>query len=339
VTAALLVRARAGDHQAFGALVAPHERELHVHCYRMLGSVHDAEDVLQETLVAAWQGLASFEERSSLRTWLYRIATNRCLNWMRSRRRRPQTNATMADVEPPPPTRLNDVIWLEPYPDVLLDELADARPGPEAAIEAREAISLAFITALQHLPPRQRIVLVLRDVLAFSARECADILDTTEESVTSALKRARATMRVTDASSELGSPRSSALERAAVERLTRALESGAVGELVEVLTDDVLLTMPPLPLEYQGRELVGRFFADVAYRNDRQFRIVPTRANGQPAMGLYLRDPRSGLLHANGLMVLTLDGDHVSAMTRFDNTVLPSFGLPRTLDDLRDDEP
>jgi RNA polymerase sigma-70 factor (ECF subfamily) len=334
VTPALLARARAGDQQAFAALVAPHERELHVHCYRMLGSVHDAEDMLQETLVAAWQGLTSFEERSSLRTWLYRIATNRCLNGLRARRRRPQAAATMADVEPPPPTRLNDVIWLEPYPDVLLDGVADPGPGPEAAIEAREAISLAFITALQHLPPRQRIVLVLRDVLAFSARECADMLETTEESVTSALKRARATMRDTGATSDAAPPPpDSPLERAAVDALARALETSDVDGLVDVLTDDVWLTMPPLPLEYQGRELVGRFFGEVAYRDDRRYRILQTRANGQPALVVYLRDPRTDLLHANGMMVLTLAGDRISAMTRFDNSVLPAFGFPRTLDD------
>jgi RNA polymerase sigma-70 factor (ECF subfamily) len=333
-TAPLLDRARAGDQHAFEALVAPHERELHVHCYRMLGSVHDAEDVLQETLVAAWRGLPTFEERSSMRTWLYRIATNRCLNWQRARRRRPPVATTVTEVEPPPPTQLGDVIWLEPYPDVLLEGLTDAGRGPEAEVEAREAISLAFITALQHLPPRQRVVLVLRDVLAFRARECAEILDTTEESVTSALKRARATMRDLGASSDSSSPPTGAgAEPPAVQQLARALERGRVDELVSVLTEDVWLTMPPLPLEYQGRELVGRFFTRVAYRNDRRYRIVHTGANGQPALAVYLRDPRTGLLHANGVMVLTLDGDLISAMTRFDNTVLPHFGLPRTLDD------
>src|SRR6476620_3091269 len=192
----LLSRARAGDGDAFQDLTEPHRRELQVHCYRMLGSVQDVEDALQDTLLAAWQGLGGFiEGRASLRTWLYRIATNRCLNARRAARRRPVREWNIPKVEPPEPTRLGEVVWLEPYPDVLLEGGLDGPPGPEARYEQTEAISLAFVTALQVLPPRQLAVLVLRDVLGFHADEVADMLDSTVESVTSALKRARASLQ------------------------------------------------------------------------------------------------------------------------------------------------
>src|SRR5512135_1550950 len=175
----LLTRARAGDADAFTELVASHRRELHVHCYRILGSTQDAEDALQETLLAAWQGLAGFEARASLRTWLYRVATSRCLNALRAASRRPRRTPVSPPVEPPAPTRVGEVLWLEPYPDLLLEGLADREPGPEARYETREAVSLAFVTALQLLPPRQRAVLILRDVLGFHAGEVADILECT----------------------------------------------------------------------------------------------------------------------------------------------------------------
>ena len=193
MSAELLQRARAGDRDAFTDLVEPHRGELQVHCYRMLGSLQDAEDALQETLLAAWLGLDGFEGRSSVRTWLYRIATNRCLNLLRSSARRPVTAAPLP-VPPPEPTRLGEVLWLQPYPDVLLDGLSDQAPGPEARYESREAISLAFVTAVQLLPPNQRAVLLLRDVLGYRASETAGLLGLTEDAVTSALKRARATM-------------------------------------------------------------------------------------------------------------------------------------------------
>src|SRR6266567_6045207 len=194
MSAELLQRARGGDRDAFTALIEPHRRELQVHCYRMLGSLQDAEDALQEALLAAWVGLDGFEGRASVRTWLYRIATNRCLNVLRASSRRPVT-ANPLDVPPPKPSSLGEVPWLQPYPDVLLDGLPDGDPGPEARYEAREAISLAFITAVQLLPPNQRAVLILRDVLGFAAGEAARILGSTDESVTSALKRARTAMR------------------------------------------------------------------------------------------------------------------------------------------------
>ena len=225
-------------------------------------------------------------------------------------------------------------MWLEPYPDVLLDGLGTDAPGPEARYDAREAISLGFVTALQYLPPRQRAVLVLRDVLGFRAREVAVMLDSTEESVTSALKRARATLgRQLDAGGDQAPPPppDSPEERALVERLTVAYESGDLDGLVALLREDVWLTMPPVPWEYHGRDLTARFFAVVAFRPGRRFRLVSTRANGQPAFGIYLGDPHGDLFHASGLLVVTVAGDRIAAMTRFDNSVLDRFGLPRTL--------
>src|SRR3954469_16024286 len=190
----LIERARQGDTDAFAELVAAHRRELQVHCYRILGSVQDAEDALQEALLSAWQGFGAFEGRSSVRTWLYRVATNRCLDALRSQGRKPpEVTMTVRGIEPPAPSRHNEVFWLQPYPDVLLD-LTDEAPGPEASVESREATSLAFVTALQLLPPRQRAVLILRDVLGYRATEAAELLDTSVASVTSALKRARATL-------------------------------------------------------------------------------------------------------------------------------------------------
>ena len=192
----LVARARAGDGEAFRELTEPYRRELQVHCYRMLGSFQDAEDTLQETLLAAWQGLGGFiEERASLRTWLYKIATNQCLNALRSASRRPAKEWDVPNIEPPEPTRLGEVVWLQPYPDDLLEDAAGVPPGPEARYEQAEAISLAFVTALQVLPPRQVAVLILRDVLGFHASEVAGMLDSTVESVTSALKRARASLQ------------------------------------------------------------------------------------------------------------------------------------------------
>lgn len=334
MTADVLGRARGGDGEAFRELVGPHRRELQAHCYRMLGSAADAEDALQETLLAAWQGLAGFEGRSSVRTWLYRVATSRCLNALRSASRRPPMNSPLPGHEPPEPTRLGDVAWLEPFPDLLLAGLPDGAPGPEARVEARESISLAFVTALQLLPPRQRAVLILRDVLGFRASEVAEVLDCTEESVTSALKRARATLRDRwPAGPEREAPPlpGSAAELELIERFTRAFEAGDVGDIVALLTEDVWLTMPPLALEYHGRELAARFLA--AVRHGRRYRVVATRANGQPAFGVYVRDPHASIAHANGLLVLTLAGGRISVMTNFPASVFPAFGLPRTLPD------
>ena len=327
----LISRARAGDGDAFRELTEPHRRELQVHCYRMLGSFQDAEDALQDTLLAAWQGFGGFEGRASLRTWLYRIATTRCLNARRSASRRSAKGWNIPKVEPPEPTRLGEVVWLEPYPDALLEGVADVPPGPEARYEQTESISLAFVTALQVLPPRQLAVLILRDVLGFHASEVAGMLDSTVESVTSALKRARASLqrhRPPNADRDRSPAADSSAEDAIVAKFVRAWESADLDALVVLLTDDVFVSMPPIPYEYQGRDAVISFCASLL--RARRFDLVPTRANGQPAFGAYLRAP-AGIRHGTGLYVLALTGDRICAMTRFDTTVLPWFGLPRWL--------
>jgi RNA polymerase sigma-70 factor (TIGR02960 family) len=332
VAADLMVRARAGDGDAFRELIDPYRQELQVHCYRMLGSLQDAEDALQDTLLAAWRGLEGFEGRASLRTWLYRIATNRCLNARRSASRRLAKEWDVPNVEPPEPTRLGEVVWLEPFPDALLDGAIDAPLGPEARYEQTESISLAFITALQVLPPRQIAVLILRDVLGFHANEVAELLNSTVESVKSALKRARTSLprRWPPTDDRLPPPaRDSPAEAATVAKFVRAWESADLDALVALLTDDIFMSMPPMPFEYEGRDVVARFCASL-FRSGRRFDLVPTRANGQPAFGAYLRTT-TGISHGVGLYVLSLTGDRICAMTRFDNSVLPWFGLPRSL--------
>jgi RNA polymerase sigma-70 factor (TIGR02960 family) len=331
-TDGLITRARAGDSDAFKALTEPYRREIQVHCYRMLGSFQDAEDAMQETLLSAWQGLSGFEERASLRTWLYRIATNRCLNARRSASRRKAKEWDVPGVEPPEPTRLGEVPWLQPYPDTLLEGVIDLSPGPDARYEQTESISLAFVTALQLLPPRQLAVLVLRDVLGFHAVEVAEMLDSTVQSVNSALKRARAGLErklPSHADRARASDCDSASEHAIVARFVAAYESSDLDSLVALLTDDVFISMPPLPFEYQGREPASRFFAGI-FGSGRKFQLLPTRANGQPAVGAYVRDS-TGISHGVGLFVLALADDEISAMTRFENTVLPWFGLPRSI--------
>jgi RNA polymerase sigma-70 factor (TIGR02960 family) len=331
-TGDLMGRARAGDSDAFEELTEPYRRELEVHCYRMLGSFQDAEDALQDTLLTAWQALARFEGRASIRTWLYRIATSRCLNARRSASRRQAREWDVPHVEPPEPTRLGEVAWLEPFPDVLLEGAIDVPLGPEARYEQTESISLAFVTALQLLPPRQLAVLILRDVLGFRANEVADMLDSTLESVNSALKRARISLqRRQSAAADRERPPAagSPSEDAIVAKFVRAYESADLDAVVALLTDDVFMSMPPMPFEYEGRDAVARFCASL-FRSGRRFDLVPTRANGQPAFGAYLNAP-NGIRHGTGLFVITLTGDRICALTRFDNSVLPWFGLPRSL--------
>jgi len=330
-TGELISKARAGDGEAFRTLTGPYRAELQVHCYRMLGSFQDAEDALQDTLLGAWQGIGGFEGRASVRTWLYRIATNRCLNARRSTTRRRAREWNVPNVEPPEPSRLGEIVWLQPYPDTLLESVIGAPLGPEARYEQTESISLAFITALQALPPRQVAVLVLRDVLGFPAGEVADMLDSTVDSVNSALKRARTTLdrRRSPASHEPPPAASSSSEDAIVAKFVRAWEYADLDALVNLLTDDVFMSMPPIPFEYEGRDLAARFCATI-FRGGRRFDLVPAQANGQPAFGAYLR-ASDGVSHGTGLYVLTLAGDRISAMTRFDNTALPWFGLPRSL--------
>lgn len=330
MTTELIERARAGDSEAFRLLTDPHRRELQVHCYRMLGSLQDAEDMLQNTLLAAWQGLADFEARASIRTWLYRIATNQCLSALRSAKRRPAKEFDMSTVNLPEPTHFGEIVWLEPFPDAMLDGADSWAPGPEAKYEQQESISLAFVTALQVLPARQRAVLILREVLAYSAAEVAEMLDTTTESINSALKRARAGLhrhRLDDDSAPL-TPNSPA-EQALVARFVHAYQSGDVDALIDLLTADVRVSMPPIPLEYHGRDAVRRFYTNV-FRS-RKYGLVPTRANGQPAFGAYLHTDTGAIRRAAGLLVLSVAGDRICGLSRFDNDVMPWFGLPRTL--------
>ena len=333
VNADLIGKAWAGDGDAFRKLIEPHRRELHVHCYRMLGSFQDAEDALQDTLLTAWQNLRGFEGRASIRTWLYRIATNRCLNALRAAKRRPAQAWDIPAVVPPEPTRLGDVAWLEPFPDALLAGALEGPLGPEARYEQNEAISLAFVTALQLLPARQLAVLILRDVLGYHANEVAGMLETTIESVNSALKRARASLqqRLRAIEHEPAPAADSPAEAALVAKFVRAYGSGDIDALVALLTDDVCISMPPISNEYHGRDAAARFYASII-RQGRTYDFVPTRANGQPALGSYLRDP-SGIRRATGVAVLTLAGDRICAITRFDNSVLASFALPSSLPD------
>ena len=327
-----LRRARAGDEDAFRELVEPYRAELQLHCYRILGSLQDAEDQLQETMLAAWRGLEKFEERTSLRNWLYRIATNRCLNALRDRRRRPQEVPSM--VEPPEPTRRVEPMWLEPYPDALLEGLADTAPGPEARYETRESVGLAFMVSLHHLPPRQRAALVLRDVLGFHSGEVAEMLESSEASVKGALQRARATIdeRIVPGARERAPLPRSPGERELVGRFAAAVESGDTQTIVSMLTQDAWLTMPPEPYEYQGGEAIARFLRDRATRRGANLKLVPTRANGQPGFGCYLPDAHAPISRAYGLMILTLTNDSISAITWFgERSLVPRFGLPRTL--------
>jgi RNA polymerase sigma-70 factor (TIGR02960 family) len=332
VTADLITRAQAGDGDAFRELTEPYRRELQVHCYRMLGSFQDAEDALQDTLLTAWQSLAGFEGRASIRTWLYRIATSRCLNALRSASRRPAKLWDVPGVESPEPTRLGEVVWLEPYPDALLEGAIDGPLGPEARYEQAESISLAFVTALQVLPARQVAVLILRDVLGYHASEVAGMLGSSVESVNSTLKRARAGLqrRLPPAGEQEPPPApDSPAEQALVARFVRAYESCDVDALVALLTDDAMVSMPPVPLEWHGHDDVARFFSSI-FGQGRAYELVPTRANSQPAFGAYLRAP-TGIRHGTGLIVVALAGDRISALTRFENSVLPWFGLPRSL--------
>jgi RNA polymerase sigma-70 factor (TIGR02960 family) len=327
-----LDRARAGDEEAFQELTDPYRRELQAHCYRMLGSTQEAEDVLQETLLAAWRGIGRFEGRASTRSWLYRIATNRCLNALRdgARGRPKEGNVT----DPPKPTRLTEPVWVEPYPDVLLEDVPDDAPGPDTRVENQESMKLGFITALQQLSPRQRSVLLLRDVLGYRAAEVADMLDSSQDAVNGALKRARATLDARGVTRD-GPPASapSPHELVVAERFAEAFQNDDIDGVVALLTREARLTMPPEPLEYTGPDAIGAFWRDRCSRRvGRGFRLIATRANTQPAFGCYLQDAHAGIARAHGLIVLDIEGERIAAITRFlDSSVYPFFGLPRTM--------
>jgi RNA polymerase sigma-70 factor (ECF subfamily) len=323
----LLGQARAGDAEAFRALVDPYRAELQAHCYRMLGSLQDAEDAVQETLLKAWLALAGFEGRSSVRTWLYRIATNQCLNQLRAtKRRRPADEPAPAA----PPTGQDGVRWLQPYPDELLAGVPDEAPGPESRYESREAISLAFVRALQLLAPGQRAALLMRDVLGYPAAEAADLLDVTVDSLNGSLKRARAAL-AEDAVPAGGEPDSEP-DPELLERFVSAFTAGAIEDLVALMTDDIWVRMPPLPFEYHGPAAVEGFFTAIGTHRRTIERMVPVGANRQPAWGEYVRDRVAGGLHLVGLLVVRTRDDKIDEITHFDTSTASRLGLPRTLD-------
>ncbi len=331
----LLRAAQNGDRDAFGRLVEPFRRELQAHCYRMLGSFADAEDALQETLLRAWRGLPRFEERSSLRSWLYRIATNACLRAIERRPKRvlPIDYAPASDPHDGPAEPVNDPIWLEPYPDTELG--LEGLAGPDARYEQREGVELAFIAALQHLPARQRAVLILRDVLGFSARETAHVLETTAVSVDSALQRAHKTVdeRLPSHTQQetlrlIGDDELSQL----VDRFLAAWERNDVDAVVSLLAEDARLVMPPLPTWVSGRDQVAAFLRAYPLSGVRRWRMVPTSANGQPAFATYTWDEEAAAFMAHSLSVLTLREGKVEEITAFMTPdPFPRLNLPASI--------
>ena len=329
--------ARRGDEAAFARLVEPHRAALDAHCYRMLGSVHDAEDALQESLLRAWRGLARFEGRSSLRTWLYTIATNACLKAIERRPKLvlPIDYGPATDPHERPAAPLVESVWVEPYPDERL-ALDDRLAGPEARYEQRESVELAFIAALQHLPARQRAVLILREVLGFSGQEVADALETTPASVYSALQRAHKSVaqRLPDRSQQatlraLGD----AGLRAIVDAFVAAWERGDVDALAAMLTEEAVIAMPPMPTWYRGREAVAGFLARFPLAPGRRWRVVPARASGQLAFGFYRWNAEQRSFVAHSVNVLAMDGGRIAELVAFlTPDVFGSFGLPGDLE-------
>ena len=331
----LITAAREGDEAAFEGLIAPHRGEIHSLCYRMLGSLHDAEDASQEAFLRAWRSMGRFQGRSSIRTWLHRIATNVCLDEIARRPKRvlpvdygPPAAAGEAD-----PARLEAPIWLEPYPDESI-QVADDAIGPEARYEQRETLELAFVAALQHLPPRQRAVFVLRDVLGFPAADTARMLSASPPSVNSALQRARETIssRLPDHSQQeelrrLGDDRL----RAFVSRLVGAFEHGQVAAILALLAEDAVFSMPPYPAWYQGRERIADSWL-MPQDSPPGLRFLSTRANGQLALGVYKLEAAQNLYLPNCIEVFGLRGDLISEVTSFRNPeLIRVFGLPEKL--------
>jgi RNA polymerase sigma-70 factor (TIGR02960 family) len=322
-----LSRAQGGDGEAFRELTDPYRRELQVHCYRILASAQDAEDVLQEVLLSAWRSIGTFDG-GPVRAWLYRIATNRCLNHLRDESRRPQPTGVLPFPTAAEPVAAEDPSWLEPYPDRWVDDIA---LGPEARYEVRESVALSFVSALQRLPAQQRAALVLRDVLGFPAAEAADILGTTPASVNSALLRARGSFRPPEGPDLVHLPRT-AEERSLVDRFVNAFESVDIDQVVSLLTEDARFAMPPEPIEFHGRTDVREFLRSF-FSWAQQVRLVATRANGHPAFGYYLWDRSSSAFRCNGLLVVAVREDKVSSITRFGGAgVIARFELPAVID-------
>jgi RNA polymerase sigma-70 factor (ECF subfamily) len=335
----LVDRGRAGDQEAFQELVEPYRYQLQVHCYRMSGSLHEAEDLVQETFLRAWRARDRFEGRSSFRNWLYRIATNVCLSTLasnsRTRRLLPHDVGPATLTFEPPNRRADaEISWLEPYPDTDLPDVADDAPGPEARYEMHESVHLAFVAAIQQLAPRQRAVLLLRDVLGWSATETAELLESSVASVNSALQRARATVEARAPHADtLESAINDGSQREILGRYVTAWEASDIDSLVTLLREDAVLSMPPWQAWYQGPHAI-RTFLTWGMREGRRFRLVGTRANGQMAFGQYMwRTERADApFEAHALIVLTLAANAISAMTIFvDKQLLLDFGLPATL--------
>ena len=322
------------DEQAFGALAEPHRRELQVHCYRMLGSLQDAEDMVQETFLRAWRRRQTFEGRASFRAWLYKIATNACLDALDRRPKRvvPRTHQPVSSADQPIPPSVMEPIWLEPYPD---EWLAADETSPERQVVAREHITLAFVAALHRLPPRQRAVLLLRDVLDWQASETAELLDMTVPAVKSALHRARATLAAHEPTPASDDP--ALLDAAARERLdryVRAWHAADVDALLALLREDASFSMPPIPSWYQGHAEIGRLVGKTIFAGDAagRWRLLPTRANRQQAFGLYRLDAEQGVYHAYAIQVVSSVAGQIADITTFRSPGLVArFHLPETL--------
>ena len=328
------------NRDTFPRFAEPHRQELKLHCYRMLGSLQDAEDVVQETFVKAWNGLDEFEGRALFKNWLYRIATNACLNALSSRSRRSrvlpaQLAGPSSDMPKGQPD--SEIPWLEPYPDLELEGIVDVSAGPERRYEMREAVRLAFMAAIQQLPPRQRAALILSDVVGWSSAEIASLLGGSAASVNSLVQRARETMRRSyGREAAAANPTEDAAQQALVDRYVRAWESTDLDAFVELLKEDATYSMPPWRQWYQGRETIRTFFGNVwkAYGG---FRLVPVGANGQPAFALYSRSKEGGGWNAHSLQVLSTRDEGIAALTMFMKplalTIFPAFRLPLTLTD------
>jgi RNA polymerase sigma-70 factor (ECF subfamily) len=329
----LIAAAQLGDEDAFGHLVAPYRHELHAHAYRMLGSAADAEDALQDALLGAWRGLASFEGRSSLRSWLYTITTNASLRAIRRRPKRvlPIDYGPPSDPHDRPGEPLLETAWVGPYPA----DVGDPTESAEARYAQRESVELAFVAALQHLPPRQRAALILRDVLGFSARETAEMLDTTPISIDSALQRAHKTIekRMPEQSQQAALRSLGDAElRELIDRYMEAWESADVSAIAAMLADEATLVMPPLREWYSGRDAIVGFLGRFPLQTPGRRRLVPTRANGQPACAHYSWDPSAEALVARAIHVLGLDGTRIRDITIFQTPeVFPRFGLPERI--------
>lgn len=332
---AVLAAVRAGDHTAFSVLSERYRRQLRVHCYRMLGSFDDAEDMVQETMLRAWRARANFEGRSLFRTWLYRIATNACLNVLERAPRRvlpqdvtsPVTTATPASEARSAPQWAPEIPWLQPYPDHLLDVAAPGDTEPDAILVARESIELAFLAALQHLPPRQRAILILSDVVGWSAKEIAELLELTVASVNSALQRARSTMRGRQPATAV-----SDFERAVLKRYMEAWEQGDAAELTNLLREDARWAMPPAALWFDGRAAIANMLELFPPRwQGREFRMVATGANRQPAAAAYLRVQGDSAYRLSGVHVLRIDAGEIVEITTFSAALCSGFQLPAIL--------